>query len=129
MRKQNANSIPGEERAKTRVSAHASPEIAPPRAAADARAAYYYYYYCYVHSNRSRLLSLAFQLMAVHCTGASRALRPQGRVPLRIAANSIRMGSVSMYMYPPPVTQPKPWAQVIQAKLVIRSAGPVPSPG
>ena len=39
MRKQNANSIPREERAKTRVSAHASPEIAPPRAAADATTA------------------------------------------------------------------------------------------
>ena len=49
---------------------------------------YYYHYYYYLHSNRSRLLSLAFQLMAVHCTGASRVLRPQGRVPLRIAANS-----------------------------------------
>ena len=30
---------------------------------------------------------------------------------------------------PPPVTQPNPWAQDIQAKLVFRSAGPVPSPG
>ena len=39
MRKQHAKSIPGEQSAKTRVSAHASKEIAPPRAAADASAA------------------------------------------------------------------------------------------
>ena len=39
MRKQNASSISGEQSAKTRVSAHASKEIAPPRAAADALAA------------------------------------------------------------------------------------------
>ena len=39
MRKQNANPISGEERAKTRVLAHAGPEIAPPRTTADARAA------------------------------------------------------------------------------------------
>ena len=35
----------------------------------------------------------------------------------------------SVYTYPPPVTRPNPWAQDIQAKLVIRSASPVPSPG
>ena len=39
MRKQNANSIPGEQSATTRVSAHASKEIATPRAAADGSAA------------------------------------------------------------------------------------------
>ena len=42
---------------------------------------------------------------------------------------AVRMGSGSVYTYPPPVTRPNPWAQDIQAKLVIRSAGPVPSPG
>ena len=40
---------------------------------------------------------------------------------------AVRMGSGSVYTYPPPVTRPNPWAQDIQAKL--RSAGPVPSPG
>ena len=39
MRKQNASSIPGQQSAKARVSAHAGKEITPPRAAADARAA------------------------------------------------------------------------------------------
>ena len=39
MRKQKQSSIPGEQSAKTRVSAHASRGIAPPRAAADAHAA------------------------------------------------------------------------------------------
>ena len=39
MRKQKQSSIPGEQSAKTRVSAHASKGIAPPRAAADATTA------------------------------------------------------------------------------------------
>ena len=39
MRKQKQSSIPGEQSANTRVSAHASKGIAPPRAAADAPAA------------------------------------------------------------------------------------------
>ena len=39
MRKQKQSSILGEESAKTRVSAHASKGIAPPRAAADATTA------------------------------------------------------------------------------------------
>ena len=56
MRKQKQSSIPGEQSAKTRVSAHASKGIAPPRAAADATAAnnnnyYYYSYYYYYYYN------------------------------------------------------------------------------
>ena len=58
MRKQKQSSIPGEQSAKTRVSAHASRGIAPPRAAADATAAnnnnnnnYYYYSYYYYYYN------------------------------------------------------------------------------
>ena len=59
--KAEAKLIPGEQSAKTRVSAHASTGIAPPRAAANATAAsnnyyrddyyyyYYYYYYCYFY--------------------------------------------------------------------------------
>ena len=51
MRKQKQSSIPGEQSAKTRVSAHASKGIAPPRSAADAPATnnynYYYHYYNY----------------------------------------------------------------------------------
>ena len=39
MRKQNPSSVSGEQSAKTRAAAHASQEIAPPHAAADARAA------------------------------------------------------------------------------------------
>ena len=34
----------------------------------------------------------------------------------------------SVCTYPPPVTRANPWAQGILARLVIRSAGPVPSP-
>ena len=34
---------------------------------------YYYYYYSFIPSNRSRSLSLAFRLVVVLCTGASRA--------------------------------------------------------
>ena len=54
---------------------------------------------------------------------------PGVQVPAGSARYAIRMGSGSVYTYPPPVTQPNPWAQDIHAKLVIRSAGPVPSPG
>ena len=35
------------------------------------------------HSNRSRLLSLALRLVAVHCTGASRALNHMDKVEFR----------------------------------------------
>ena len=58
--------------------------------------------------------------------------RPVSRCKLAGAYHrpgAIRMGSGSVYTYPPPVAQPNPWAQDIQAKLAIRSAGPVPSPG
>ena len=44
---------------------------------------YCYYYYCFIHSNRSRLLSLALRLVAVHCTGASRALNHMDKVEFR----------------------------------------------
>ena len=36
-----------------------------------------------IHSNRSRLLSLALRLVAVHCTGASRALNHMDKVEFR----------------------------------------------
>ena len=37
----------------------------------------------FIHSNRSRLLSLALRLVAVHCTGASRALNHMDKVEFR----------------------------------------------
>ena len=66
-------------------------------------------------------LAGAYHRPGSRCAGASRL----GSRYIR----AVRMGSGSVYTHPPPVTRPNPWAQDIQAKLVIRSAGPVPSPG
>ena len=66
-------------------------------------------------------LAGAYHRPGSRCAGASRLGSRYAR--------AIRMGSGSVKTYPPPVTQLNPWADDIQAKLVIRSAGPVPSPG
>ena len=64
-------------------------------------------------------LASAYHRPGSRCAGASRL----GSRYIR----AVRIGSVCTY--PPPVTRPSPWAQGILARLVIRSAGPVPSPG
>ena len=66
-------------------------------------------------------LAGAYHRPGSRCAGASRL----GSRYIR----AVRMGSGSVYTYPPPVTRPNPWAQDIQAKLVIRSAGPVSKSG
>ena len=66
-------------------------------------------------------LAGAYYRPGSRCAGASRLASRYIR--------AVRMRSGSVYTYPPPVTRPNPWAQDIPAKLVIRSAGPVRSPG
>ena len=48
---------------------------------------YYYYYYYYFSFQSQPVAQLGVRYVAVHCTGASRALEPHGQVSLRIAAN------------------------------------------
>ena len=48
---------------------------------------YHYYYYYYISFQSQPVAQLGVRYVAVHCTGASRALEPHGQVPLRIAAN------------------------------------------